>query len=733
MSQSRVSVNPPTNLNASSMGKEKKLKITYPVAHKDESLNETIHGIGVRDVYRWLEDPEAQETHRFIDAQNAISQPFLENCDEWQKINTKLTKLWNYPKYGTPMRNGSFYYYYKNTGLQNQHVMMQQDTLKEEGRVFIDPNELSPDGTTAITQASFSDDGAYMAYGLSESGSDWEKIRIRKAQDCKDFAEVLDKVKFTSIAWTKDNKGFFYGRYPWQDGKTDGSETKQNEHQKLYYHRLGESQETDTMVVEFPEQPSWRTISEVSDCGKYLILYISYTVRDNMIYYANINAGEEICGPMNAHPIVDKFEADYEFITNEGSRLYFRTNKSAPNYRLVIIDVEHPQEELWKTVIPEHEKDVMEWALCAHENRLVVCYIRDVKSVLHSYELATGKMLQEFDLDIGTISGVSGEKKYSEIFYSFSSFLTPGIIYQYDFAKPEEKPKVHREIKLDLEGFSRDSYAVEQVFYKSKDDTDIPMFIIRKKRYTLEPRPCLLYGYGGFNHSLMPSFGITAVTFIDAFDGVVAYPNLRGGGEYGIKWHNAGRLLKKQNVFDDFQAAAEYLTCNKYTSKDRLAIQGASNGGLLVGACINQRPDLFAAAVAQVGVMDMLRFHIFTIGHAWCSDYGNPDEKEHFENLHGYSPLHNVHTPKETSKEYPSTLILTADHDDRVSPLHSLKFAAALQEAVRQSEFQNNPILLRVYTKAGHGAGKPTTMRIKEATDILSFYLKSLTMDTVNL
>ncbi|XP_033249298.1 prolyl endopeptidase-like [Drosophila miranda] len=733
MSQSRVSVNIPTTINASPGAEEAKLKMTYPVARKDESVAETMHGTRVKDVYRWLEDPEAQETHKFIDAQNAISQPFLEKCDEWHKINTKLTKLWNYPKYGAPMKNGSYYYYYKNTGLQNQHVLMQQESLKEEGRVFIDPNELSADGTTAMSQAKFSDDGSYMAYGLSESGSDWEKILIRKAKDRKDFEDVLEKVKFSSIAWTLDNKGFFYGRYPCQDGKTDGSETKQNEHQKLYYHRVGESQDKDTMVVEFPEQPSWRTISEVSDCGKYLILFISYTVRDNTLYYANLKPGEEISGPLEVHPIVDKFEADYDFVASEGSKMYFKTNKDAPNYRLVMIDVENPDEKNWKTVIPEHSKDVMEWVLCAHHNKFVVCYIRDVKSVLQAYEMETGKMLQQFDLDIGTLAGISGDKKYSEIFYGFTSFLTPGLVYRYDFATPEEKPEVIREIKLNLEGFSRDSYAVEQVFYKSKDDTDIPMFIVRKKRDTIEPRPCLLYGYGGFNHSLMPSFGITALTFMDAFDGVLAYPNLRGGGEYGIKWHNAGRLLNKQNVFDDFQSAAEYLTCNKYTSKDRLAIQGASNGGLLVGACINQRPDLFGAAVAQVGVMDMLRFHKFTIGHAWCSDYGNPDEESHFENLFGYSPLHNVHTPLDKSQEYPPTLILTADHDDRVSPLHSLKFAAALQEAVRQSDIQNNPILLRVYTKAGHGAGKPTTMRIKEATDVLSFYFKSLNMDSVNL
>ncbi|XP_023302174.2 prolyl endopeptidase [Lucilia cuprina] len=707
--------------------------IDYPTPRKDESYVEKLHGVEIKDVYRWLEDPDSEETKKYVDLQNEISQPFLENFEAWKKINEKLSKLWNYEKYGCPTKHGDYYYFYKNTGLQNQSVLYQQDTLNGEPRLFFDPNALSTDGTIALAQKSFSEDGKYMAYGLSESGSDWVKIYVRNVETGKDLDEVLEKVKFSDISWTKDNKGFFYGRYPGQEGKTDGSETKQNEFQKLYYHYLGQPQEKDILIAEFPEEPTWRIQSEVSDCGKYLIMPIVKDCRDNILYYANLEEAGEITGKLKVYKIVEKFESDYQYVTNLGSKVFFRTNKNAPNYRIIAIDFDDYAEEKWETLVAEHETDVLDWARCVDDDKLVLCYIQDVKSALQVNSLKDGKLISKFELDIGTVMSFSGDKKYSEIFYNFSSFLNPGTIYHYDFKWNDFKPKVLREIKLNLENFSAAKYKVEQVFYKSKDGTKVPMFIIYKNTDVIKPRPCLLYGYGGFNISMQPSFSISGLMFIDSFDGVLAYPNLRGGGEYGEKWHNAGRLLNKQNVFDDFQTAAEYLMENNYTTKDRLVIQGGSNGGLLVGACINQRPDLFGAAVAQVGVLDMLRFHKFTIGHAWCSDYGNPDEKEHFENLLKYSPLHNVHTPKSPEEEYPATLILTADHDDRVSPLHSLKFTAALQEAVRNSEHQKNPILLRVYSKAGHGAGKPTSKRIEEATDVLTFMLKSLKVENVNI
>uniref|UniRef100_W8C4H6 Prolyl endopeptidase n=1 Tax=Ceratitis capitata TaxID=7213 RepID=W8C4H6_CERCA len=702
----------------------------YPIARKDPSYVDNFHGVTVVDAYRWLEDPNSEETKAFIEKQNEISTKFIEQGQK-TSIENKLTKLWNYPKYSCPAKHGSFYYFYVNTGLQNQNVLFQQKELVDEPKVFLDPNSWSSDGTVALSQKEFSEDGSYMAYGISENGSDWLKIKIRDVNLGKDLEETLEKVKFSEISWTLDNKGFFYSRYD-QAECTDGAEVKQNENQKLYYHYVGTNQDEDIMVVNFPDEPSWRIQAVVSDCGRYLILPIVKGCRDNLLYYIDLNECEKIKSGLNVIKVIDKFENDYEYITNIGPKMYFRTNKNAPNYRIIIIDLENPHEEHWETIIPEHENNVLDWAKCVDNDKLLLCYMQDVKSALQANCLKSGTLVKNFPLDIGTVLAVSGKKKYSEIFYNFSSFLNPGTIYQYDFKIPNMTPQIFRDIKLQLDGFNQNNYEVKQVFYESKDGTKIPMFIVCKKKEIIAPRPCLLYGYGGFNISLQPSFSATGLMFIDTFDGILAYPNLRGGGEYGEKWHNAGRLLNKQNVFDDFQKAAEYLVSSKYTTKDRLVIQGGSNGGLLVGACINQRPDLFGAAVAQVGVMDMLRFHQFTIGHAWCSDYGNPNEKEHFENLYKYSPLHNVHVPKTKSEEYPSTLILTADHDDRVSPLHSLKFAAALQDAVRDS-VQENPILLRVYSKAGHGAGKPTSKKIEEAADILAFMRRTLTVDDVNL
>ncbi|XP_061392708.1 prolyl endopeptidase-like [Musca vetustissima] len=710
--------------------------LKYPVARRDESVVETHHGVEIKDVYRWLEDPDSEETKKYVEEQNKISQPFLEGCDQWKKINEKFTKVWNYETYDCPLKHGKYYYFQRNTGLQNQHVLYRQESLTAEPELFFDPNALSSDGTIALVKKSFSEDGRYMGYGLSANGSDWFKIHIRDVETGKDLEEVLEKVKFSEISWTKDSKGFFYCSFPHQEGVTDGSETQSNENQKLYYHHLGQPQEKDVLIAEFPEEPTWQFQTVVSDCGKYLIMLITKDCRDNIVYYADLEPGKEINTKFEAKKIVEKFESDYEYITNIGSKMYFRTNKDASNYRVVMIDFENPALENWQTIIVEHPTDVLDAVHCVNENMLVLHYLHDAKSVLQVNSLESGEMLHKFDLEMGSVVEIKAKKHQTEFFYRFSSFLTPGIIYHYDFKWDNFTPKVLREIKLNLEGFTPAKYKVEQVFYESKDKTKIPMFIVYQNTQAGEkrtPRPCFLYGYGGFNCSMYPSFGVMDVMFLDTFDGVVAYPNLRGGGEYGEKWHNAGRLLNKQNVFDDFQAAAEYLIANNYTTKDRLVIQGGSNGGLLVAACINQRPDLFGAAVAEVGVMDMLRFHKFTIGHYWCSDYGNPDEKEHFENVLKYSPLHNVHTPTTEKEEYPATLVLTADHDDRVSPLHSLKFVAALQEAVRHSKYQKNPIFLRVYSNAGHGAGKPTSKIIEEVSDILTFMLRSLNIDKVNL
>lgn len=696
----------------------------YPEARRDDSVAEEIHGVKIPDPYRWLEDPDAEETQAYVDKQNQISQPFLETCDEWKKLNEKLTKRWNYPKYSCPFKHGNRYFFFMNTGLQNQDVLYVQDSLEGEPKVFLDPNSLSKDGTIALVGSRFSDDGNLFAYGLSQSGSDWTKLKVRNVNTGEDFPETIEHTKFVTASWTKDNKGFFYARYPVVEGKADGSETAANENQKLYYHRVGESQDKDVLIAEFPEEPSWRLMPEVSDCGKYLMLFIMKGCKDMLLYFSNLEKSDGITGKLDFVKVVTEFDSDYDYITNEGSIFSFRTNKGAPNYRVVTIDFDNPAFENWKTLIEEHSKNVLDWSNCVNKDKIVLGYIDDVKSVLQVHSLKDGSFVSKFPLEIGTVVGFSGKKKYSEIFYHFVSFLTPGIIYHFDFAKEGAESKIFRQVKI--EDFDNSLYKVEQVFYKSKDGERIPMFIVQKKSDKQEKKPCLLYGYGGFNICIQPSFSITGLVFIDSFDGILAYPNIRGGGEYGERWHNSGRLLKKQNVFDDFQHASQYLVESDYTRHDQIVIQGGSNGGLLVGACINQRPDLFGAAIAQVGVMDMLRFHKFTIGRAWVSDYGDIEEKQHFENLFKYSPLHNVHTPKSDKEQYPATLVLTADHDDRVSPLHSLKFVAALHHAIKDSKFQTNPLLLRVYSKAGHGMGKPTAKKIEEATDILTFMYKTL-------
>ncbi|XP_062706512.1 prolyl endopeptidase [Aedes albopictus] len=696
----------------------------YPEARRDDSIEEEFHGVKIPDPYRWLEDPDAEETQAYVEKQNEISKPFLDSCKEWKVLNEKLTKRWNFPKYSCPFKHGSRYFFFMNTGLQNQDVLYVQNSLEDEPKVFLDPNALSKDGTIALVGSRFSDDGSLFAYGLSQSGSDWTKLKVRNVSTGEDFPETLEHTKFVTASWTKDNKGFFYARYPVVDGKADGSETAANENQKLYFHRVGDSQDKDVLIAEFPEEPSWRLMPEVSDCGKYLMLFIMKGCKDMLLYFSKLESSDNITGKMDFVKVVTEFDSDYDYITNEGSLFSFRTNKTAPNYRVVNIDFDSPAMDNWKTLIEEHPKNVLDWSTCVNKDRVVLGYIDDVKSVLQVHSLHDGSFVSKFPLEIGTVVGFSGKKKYSEIFYHFVSFLTPGIIYHYDFAKEGSEPKIFRQVKI--EDFDNSLYKVDQVFYKSKDGERIPMFVVQRKSNKQEKKPCLLYGYGGFNICIQPSFSITGLVFIDSFDGILAYPNIRGGGEYGERWHNAGRLLKKQNVFDDFQYAAQFLVQNGYTDHDQIVIQGGSNGGLLVGACINQRPDLFGAAIAQVGVMDMLRFHKFTIGRAWVSDYGDIEEKEHFENLFKYSPLHNVHTPKSEKEQYPATLVLTADHDDRVSPLHSLKFVAALHHAIKDSEYQKNPLLLRVYSKAGHGMGKPTAKKIEEATDILTFMYKTL-------
>jgi len=688
----------------------------YPKVRRDTGVVETLHGHTIADPYRWLEDPDSNETKTFVEAQNNLTGPFLRQCPIREKYKSRLTELWDYPKYGCPRKHGSHYFYSHNSGLQNQSVMYIQDSLDGEAREFLDPNKLSDDGTVALSGSSFSEDGSLFAYGLSESGSDWIKIKFKNVATGKDLEDVLHHVKFSCMSWTHDNKGIFYNKYP---VSADGRETTSNVHQKLYYHYLGRPQEEDFLVAEFPEHPKWMAHAEITDCGKYAIITISEGCDPvNKLYYADLSllGAEGIKTKLDYKIVVDNFDAEYEYITNEGSLFTFKTNLLAPHYKLINIDFTKP--EVHVDLVPESKTDVLNWALCVSKTKLVLNFLQDVKAALFLHDLKTGERTRQFPLDIGTISGVSGDKKYDELFFSFVSFLTPGTIFHCDVTKPQETPKVFRQIQV--KNFDDSLFETKQVFYPSKDGTKIPMFIVHRKGIPLDgSNPTFLYGYGGFSISITPSFSVSRAVFLQHFNGVYAVANLRGGGEYGETWHKGGMLLKKQNVFDDFQAAGEFLVRENYTSSSKLIINGASNGGLLVAACCNQRPDLFQCGIAQVGVMDLLRFHKFTIGHAWTTDFGDPEKKDYFENLLRISPLHNV--PDVNGSQFPALLLLTADHDDRVVPLHSFKLISELQHKIASQPTQKNPIMIWIDTKAGHGRGKPTAKIIEELTDIASF------------
>ncbi|KAG9355584.1 hypothetical protein JZ751_000422 [Albula glossodonta] len=700
----------------------------YPVARRDESKVDDYHGTKIPDPYCWLEDPDSEETKAFVEEQNKLTMPFLEQCTVRPQFHQRLTELYDYPKYSCPYKRGNRFFYFHNKGLQNQDVLYVQDSLDSPATVFFDPNTLSEDGTVALKMARLSEECEYFAYGLSTSGSDWVTVRFLKADDLTLLPDILERVKFSCLAWTHDARGIFYNCYPVAPGgKADGTETTSNLNQKLFYHVIGTSQSEDILVAEFPDHPKWHSGVTVSDDGRYAVLSITEGCEPvNQLWYCDLQQlPNGITGLLPWVKLVNNFEAQYSYITNEGSIFTFRTNLQAPRYRVINIDLENPDPAHWQNLIPQHDKDVLGFVSCVNQRHLLVNYVHDVKDILQLYELSSGKLLRDLPLDVGTVVGVSCKKKHPDFFYKFTSFTTPGIIYHCDLSVPNPEPTIFREVEV--KGIQPADYQTVQVFYPSKDRTKIPMFLVHAKGIQKNgSHPVFLYGYGGFENSIQPYYNVAYLLFVRHLGGILAVANIRGGGEYGQTWHKAGSLGNKQNCFDDFQCAAEFLIKEGYTSANRIAINGASNGGLLVAACVNQRPELFGCAVAEVGVMDMLKFHKFTIGHAWTTDYGCADDPEQFNWLIKYSPLHNLPPAPQDGTPYPAMLLLTADHDDRVVPLHTLKYCATLQHGVGNSPGQKQPLLVRVDTRSGHGAGKPTAKAILEDTHIFSFIAQTL-------
>ncbi|MGB3208515.1 MAG: prolyl oligopeptidase family serine peptidase [Crinalium sp.] len=678
--------------------------ITYPTSQTVNQVDD-YHGTKVSDPYRWLEDVDSQETKAWVEAQNQVTFDYLNQITARSQIKQRLTQLWDYEKFSVPFKEGDRYFYFKNDGLQNQSVLYTLTSLDSEPKVLLDPNKLSEDGTVALAGIAISENGKLMAYGLSTSGSDWQEWKVRDVETQADILDHLNWIKFSGASWTKDNQGFFYSRYDQPNEATKLEDI--NYFQKLYYHKIGTSQSEDVLIYHRPDQKEWGFNGGVTEDGRYLIISVwQGTDPKNLVFYKDLaDANSQFI------ELISDFEASFSFIDNDGSVFWFQTDLDAARGRAIAIDINNPQKEHWREIIPQANETLESIGIL--NNQLVVDYLKDARSQIKIFNI-NGEFVREVALPgIGSAGGFGGKRWDTETFYSFTSFTTPATIYRYDMTTGESR--VFRQPQVD---FNPEDYETKQVFYSSKDGTQVPMFITYKKGLQLNGNnPTYLYGYGGFNVSLTPSFSVGVIVWME-MGGVYAVPNLRGGGEYGEEWHQAGTKLNKQNVFDDFIAAAEWLIANKYTSPAKLAISGGSNGGLLVGACMTQRPDLFAAALPAVGVMDMLRFHKFTIGWAWTSDYGSPDHPEEFKALYAYSPLHNL----KPGTSYPATLITTADHDDRVVPAHSFKFAAGLQEA-HQGE---QPVLIRIETKAGHGAGKPTAKIIEEIADKWAFLVRTL-------
>ncbi len=668
---------------------------------------EDFFGTPVADPYRWLEDDNSAETKAWVEAQNKVTFGYLDQIPQRAQIRERITRLWDFEKFSAPFKRGQRYFYFYNTGLQNQAVLFVAESPKDKGRVLLDPNTLSQDGTVALSGFSLTEEGRLLAYSISVAGSDWQTWKVRDVATGKDLSDEIQWSKASGASWLKDGSGFYYSRY--EAPAEGGALTGVNHHHQLCFHRLGTPQAEDALVYHRADQPEWYLGASVTNDGRWLVITCGKgTNPESSVFLQDLSKpGSPV------QPFLDRMDATYNVVDNEGDRFFLSTNKDAPRNRLVAIRMGQSDPTHWTEIIPQAKgREVLETVSLVGD-RFIAIWMLDAHSAVEFYDLK-GKKTGSLRLPaLGTVAGFGGRRGDAETFYTFGSFTYPGTSYRLDLKTA--KSSVFRAPKV---AFKPADYEVKQVFYPSRDGTKVPMFLVHKRGLRLDGQnPTLLYGYGGFNVSLTPGFSVSRMVWLE-LGGVYALANLRGGGEYGLDWYDAGRKDKKQNVFDDFIAAAEWLIAHKVTSTPKLAINGGSNGGLLVGACLTQRPDLFGAAVPEVGVMDMLRFHKFTLGWGWKSDYGSSETKEGFETLMKYSPLHTI----KPGVKYPPTLVTTGDHDDRVVPAHSHKFTAALQAA----QGGPAPILTRIEVSAGHGAGKPTAKAIAERADVLAFLVRSL-------
>lgn len=684
--------------------KKEAITVTYPETKKVDTVT-NYFGTDVKDPYRWLEDDMSDETADWVTRQNKTTFGYLDNIPFREELKERLTKLWNYEKVGSPFKEGDYTYFYKNDGLQNQYVIYRYKTGEspDTAEMFLDPNTFKEDGTISLGGLNFSENGKTAAYSISEGGSDWRKVLVMNAETKEIVEDTLVDIKFSGISW-KGDEGFYYSSYDKPKGSELSAKTDQH---KLYYHKLGTPQKEDQLIFGgTPEQKHRYVGGNVSEDNRWLQISASTSTSGNKLFIKDLSKPDS---PLIT--VLDNTDSDTYIIENVGTKLYLVTNKNAPNKKIVTVDASNPTPNNWKDFIPETENVLSPGTGGGY---FFTEYMVDAVSKVMQYDY-DGKLVREIELPgVGSAGGFGAKKEDKELYFSFANYVTPGSIYKYNIEEGTSELYVKPEID-----FNSDNYESKQVFYTSKDGTKVPMIITHKKGLKLDgTNPTILYGYGGFNISLTPSFSIANAVWMEQ-GGVYAVPNLRGGGEYGKKWHDAGTKLKKQNVFDDFIAAAEYLIDNNYTSKDYLAIRGGSNGGLLVGATMTQRPDLMKVALPAVGVLDMLRYHTFTAGAGWAYDYGTADDnKEMFEYLKAYSPVHNV----KEGVAYPATLVTTGDHDDRVVPAHSFKFAAELQD--KQSG--DNPTLIRIETDAGHGAGTPVSKTIEQYADIFGFTLYNM-------